>query len=136
VGADRRRLEADAPNRRSGALRVLGAALPPTPRAARAVVAVLFVALLAAFAAGIWGTIVRPAAYEVPGTVVARPASNLILVNHEPVAGLGMGAMELMAVFAEPALLDAAEPKPGDRVRLAVRLDGDRLVLLRLEKRD
>ncbi len=68
------------------------------------------------------------------GTIAARPASNLILVNHDPVAGLGMGAMELMAVFAEPALLDAAGPKPGDRVRLAVRPDGDRLVLLRIEK--
>jgi Cu/Ag efflux protein CusF len=92
------------------------------------------VVLLAAFAAGIWGTILRPAAHEVRGTLAARPAANLILVNHEPVAGLGMAAMELMAVFAEPALLDAAGVKPGDRVRLAVRLDGDRLVLLRVEK--
>src|SRR5260370_1218993 len=49
-------------------------------------------------------------------------------------AGVGMASMELMAVFAEPALLDTAGLKPGDRVRLAVRLDGDRLVLLRVEK--
>ena len=107
---------------------------PLNTRAARWGVAALFVALLAAFAAGIWGTVLRPAAYEVRGTIAARPASNLILVNHDPVAGLGRGAMELMAVFAEPALLDAAGPKPGDRVRLAVRPAGDRLVLLRIEK--
>jgi hypothetical protein len=104
------------------------------PRAARWLVAVLFVALLAAFAAGIWGTLLRPAAYEVRGTIASRPASNLLLVNHEAVEGLGMGAMELMAVFAEPALLDAADPRPGDRVRLAVRRENDRLLLLRIEK--
>ena len=90
--------------------------------------------LLAAFAAGIWGAILRPAAYEIRGTLVARPAAGLILVNHAPVEALGMGAMELMAVFAEPALLDAANPRPGDRVRLAVRPAGDRIVLLRIEK--
>ena len=45
-----------------------------------------------------------------------------------------MGAMELMAVFAEPGLLDAASPKPGDRVRLAVRQSDDRLILLRIER--
>lgn len=94
----------------------------------------MFVVLLAAFAAGIWGTILRPAAYEVRGTIVARPAANLILVNHEAVQGLGMSAMELMAVFAEPGLLDAAAPKPGDRVRLAVRRKDDEIVLIRIDK--
>ncbi len=68
------------------------------------------------------------------GTVTARPVLGLILVSHEAVQGLGMGAMDLMAVSAEPALLDAVDPKPGDRVRLAVRPDGDRIVLLRIEK--
>ena len=112
--------------------------LPPSGRlklrTSRWVVALLFVVLLAAFAAGIWGTILRPAAYEVRGTILARPAANLILVKHEAVQGLGMGAMELMAVFAEPGLLDAAVPKPGDRVRLAVRQSDDRLILLRIER--
>ncbi len=107
---------------------------PHLTRAPRWVVGVLFSVLLAAFAAGIWGTILRPAAYEVRGTLAARPASNLILVNHDPVEGLGMGSMELMAIFGEPALLDAADVKPGDRVRLAVRREADRLVLLRIEK--
>lgn len=45
-----------------------------------------------------------------------------------------MGRMEMMAVFAEPALLDAADPKPGDRVRLAVRRKDDEIVLIRIEK--
>jgi Cu/Ag efflux protein CusF len=70
----------------------------------------------------------------VRGTVVARPASNLLLVNHEPVAGLGMGAMQLMAIFSDPALLDAAALAPGDRVRVAVRQKGDDIVLLRVQK--
>lgn len=90
--------------------------------------------LLAAFAAGIWGTVIRPAAYEVRGTIVARPASDMLLVRHEPVAGLGMNAMELMAVSASPALLDPVDPKPGDHVKLAVRQRDAQLVLIRIEK--
>jgi hypothetical protein len=54
-------------------------------------------------------------------------------VRHEAVAALGMGRMELMAVTGDPALLDAAAPSPGDRVRLAVRPRGDDLVLLRID---
>lgn len=91
-------------------------------------------ALLAAFAAGIWGTVLRPAAYEVRGTIVGRPAPDLVLVSHDAVQGLGMGAMELMAITAEPALLDAVDPKPGDRVKLAVRPKDDQIVLLRIER--
>jgi Cu/Ag efflux protein CusF len=94
---------------------------------------VLFAALLAAFAAGIWGTLVRPPAYEVRGEIVARPASNMILVRHDAIAALGMGAMELMAVYADPALLDASGARPGDRVRLAVRPVDDQLALIRID---
>jgi hypothetical protein len=65
---------------------------------------------------------------------VARPAPDTILLRHEAVAPLGMGAMELMAITAAPALLDPVAPKPGDRVRLAVRRRGDQLVLLRIDK--
>jgi len=90
--------------------------------------------LLAAFAAGIWGTVIRPAAYEVRGTIVARPAPDMLLVRHEPVAALGMKAMELMAISASPALLDPVGPRPGDRVKLAVRPRDDQLVLIRIEK--
>jgi len=42
--------------------------------------------------------------------------------------------MELMAVSSEPAQLDAAAVRPGDRVRLAVRQRDDQLVLVRIEK--
>jgi hypothetical protein len=90
--------------------------------------------LLAAFAAGIWGTVIRPAAYEVRGTIVARPAPDLLLVRHEAVSALGMGAMELMAISASPSLLDPVGPKPGDRVKLAVRQRDDQLLLIRIEK--
>jgi bifunctional DNA-binding transcriptional regulator/antitoxin component of YhaV-PrlF toxin-antitoxin module len=40
-----------------------------------------------------------------------------------------------MAVSVTPAQVDPLGLKPGDRVRLAVRQDGDRLVLLRVERR-
>lgn len=105
-----------------------------TPRRARWIVALLFAGLLVLFAVGIWGTLLRPPAYEVRGAFVARPAPDLILVRHEPVLGLGMGAMELMAVFAEPLQLDAVVLTPGDQVRLSVRQLDDRLILLRIEK--
>lgn len=68
------------------------------------------------------------------GVVIARPATNLILVRHEAVAALGMAPMELMAIFGEPKLLDATAVGPGDRVRLAVRRRNDELTLLRIEK--
>lgn len=83
---------------------------------------------------GIWGTVIRPAAYEVRGTIVARPAPDMLLVRHDPVSALGMNAMELMAVSASPALLDPDGPKPGDRVKLAVRQRDDQLILIRIEK--
>jgi hypothetical protein len=94
----------------------------------------LFTVLLAVFAVALWFTIVQPSAYEVRGEVIARAASNLLLVRHEAVAALGMRAMETMAIFADPAMLDAAALVPGDRVRLAVRREGDDLRLLRVEK--
>jgi hypothetical protein len=103
-------------------------------RRARLVLALLFLALLGAFAAGIWGTIVRPAPFEVRGTVVARAAPDLLLVRHEELPALAMQAMELMAVTAEPAQLDAFDPRPGERVRLAVRPRGDALTLVRIER--
>ena len=68
------------------------------------------------------------------GAVVARPAVNLILVRHEALPALAMTPMELLAVFSDPALLDAARVNPGDRVRLAVRRKDDELTLLRIEK--
>jgi Cu/Ag efflux protein CusF len=94
----------------------------------------LFVVLLVAFAVGLWGTILRPAAYEVTGEVIGRPAANLILIRHDPVQALGMSAMALMAVFGEAQQIDAAALKPGDRVRLTVRSVDGQLTLLRITK--
>ena len=87
-----------------------------------------------AFAAALWATVIRPVAYEVRGEIVARPATNLILVRHDSAPALGMSSMELMAIFSDPTLLDAFNPTPGDRVRLAVRRKNDELTLLRIEK--
>ena len=76
----------------------------------------------------------RPPAYEVRGVVMARPSAGMILVRHAAVAGLGMNAMELMAVVGEPSVIDAAGVAPGDAVRLAVRRRDDDVVLIRIEK--
>jgi hypothetical protein len=67
-------------------------------------------ARFALLAAGIWGTVLRPAAYEVRGTMVARPAPDMIVIAHDAI------------------------PSPGDRLRLAARQEGDRLLVLRVEK--
>jgi len=98
------------------------------------VLAALFAVLLASLAVGLWGTILRPAAYEVRGELVARSSVDTILVRHDPIAALGMGAMELMEVVGDPTLLDASGARAGDRVRLAVRPVDDRLVLVRIER--
>ena len=88
-----------------------------------------------AFAAGLWGTILRPAAYEVQGEFVARAAPDLILIRHETIAVPGMSAMEQMAVSVTPTQVDPLDLRPGDRVRLAVRQEGDELRLVRIERR-
>lgn len=77
---------------------------------------------------------VRPPAYEVRGEVVRRAAPDLLLIRHQPIGALGMGAMELMAVHGAPETLDAAQLSPGDRVRLAVRPRGDDIVLIWAER--
>ena len=87
------------------------------------------------FAVGLWGTLLRPAAYEVQGEFVARAAPDLILVRHETIAPLGMSAMEQMAISVTPAQVDPLGLAPGNRVRLAVRQEGDRLVCFRIERR-
>jgi hypothetical protein len=45
-----------------------------------------------------------------------------------------MAAMELMAVEGEPAVFDATPLAAGDRVRLAVRAEGDRIRVVWIEK--
>ena len=83
---------------------------------------------------GLWGTVLKPAAYEVRGTLVARPAANLLLIQHQDITALRMRAMELMAVSADPAVVDRAGIVPGQRVRLAVRARNDELQLVWIEK--
>jgi hypothetical protein len=95
---------------------------------------VVFIALLVALAVGIWGTVLRPPAYEVRGVVVARPSPAMLLVRHEAVAALGMAAMDTMAVIGEPATIDAAGVRDGDAVRLAVRQVGAEVRLIRIER--
>lgn len=42
--------------------------------------------------------------------------------------------MELMAIFADPAVLDRAGVGPDDRVRMAVRGQGEQLTLVWIER--
>ena len=77
----------------------------------------------------------RPPAYEGQGEFVARAAPDLILVRHAAVSALGMSSMEQMAISVSPAQVDPLALKPGDRVRLGVRQEGEQLVLLRIERR-
>jgi hypothetical protein len=64
----------------------------------------------------------------------ARGGDRLMLVRHDVVPGL-MDEMQSMALFAEsPALLDAADVHRGDRVRLTVRQEKDRLVVIEIQK--
>lgn len=57
-----------------------------------------------------------------------------MLVRHDAVAGF-MDEMQSMALFAESsALLDGADLRRGDRVRLTVRQEKDRLVAVEIQK--
>lgn len=67
------------------------------------------------------------------GTLVARPAANLILVRHDEIPALGMQAMELMAIFGEPDAIEKSGVQPGQRVRLGVRSQDSELRLLWIE---
>jgi Cu/Ag efflux protein CusF len=99
---------------------------------------VFFVVLLAAFAAGIWGSYraVFPAKglYRVTGIFQSRAGDTLILVRHEAVPGL-MEEMSSMAFFVESKdLLDRADLRPGDRVRFTIRQVPDRLLVVEIQK--
>lgn len=72
--------------------------------------------------------------YRVTGVFEARSGDTLMLVKHDVVPGF-MDEMLSMAIFAEsPALLDAAGLVRGDRVRLTVRQEKDRLVAVEILK--
>jgi len=70
----------------------------------------------------------------VRGDFIARPRPDLILVRHEAISGLGMRAMEMMAISARPEQLDPLDLRPGDRLRLAVRPTGDDVTLVWVRK--
>ena len=68
------------------------------------------------------------------GIFEGRGPDALMLVKHDAVPGF-MDQMQSMALYAEtPALLDAADLRPGDRVRLTVRQERDRLVAVEIQK--
>ncbi|MFI5375289.1 MAG: hypothetical protein ACHQ8D_11740 [Candidatus Rokuibacteriota bacterium] len=72
--------------------------------------------------------------YRVTGVFEARSGDTLMLVKHDVVPGF-MDEMQSMAIFAEsPALLAAAAVVRGDRVRLTVRQEKDRLVAVEILK--
>jgi hypothetical protein len=97
------------------------------------------VILLAAFAAGIWGTYREafPAKglYRVTGVFETRAGETMILVRHDAVPGL-MPEMRSMVFVAESKdLLDKAALHAGDRVRLTVRQRApDDLIVLEIRK--
>ena len=72
--------------------------------------------------------------YRVTGVFEARSGETLMLVKHDVVPGF-MDEMLSMAIVAEsPALLDGAALMRGDRVRLTVRQEKDRLVAVEILK--
>jgi hypothetical protein len=70
----------------------------------------------------------------VTGVFEARSGDSLMLVKHDVLPGF-MDEMQLMAVFADsPERLTAAGLTRGDRVRLTVRQEKDRLVAVEILK--
>ena len=107
-------------------------------RTRRWVAPALFVLLLAAFAAGIWGmyraNFPGKGLYRASGVYEARYADVMVVVRHEKLPGL-MDEMQAMVLEAESRdLLDRAGLRPGDRVRLTIRPEGDRLLLVDIQK--
>lgn len=98
----------------------------------------LFIVLLLAFAAGIWGSYraVFPGRglYRVTGVLEARWSDTTILVRHDAVPGL-MDEMAAMAFVVESReLLDRAGVAPGDRIRFTVRQEPERLLVVEVQK--
>jgi len=98
----------------------------------------LFVLLLAGFAAGIWGSYrdVYPGKglFRLTGIFEGRGADTLILVSHDAAPGV-MDEMSKMAFYAETTeMLDGASLRRGDRVRLTVRQLPDRYLVVEIRK--
>ena len=108
------------------------------PRFRRWPAPLLFVLLLAGFAAGIWGSYreVYPGRglFRLTGTFEGRGSDTLILVTHEAAPGV-MDEMSRMAFFAQTKkMLDEAGLRRGDRVRLTVRQLPDRYLVVEIRK--
>jgi hypothetical protein len=107
-------------------------------RSRRWPVPLLFVLLLAGFAAGIWGSY-REAypgkgLFRVTGAFEGRGGDTLILVSHDAAPGV-MDEMSKMAFYAETKdMLDRAGLSRGDRVRLTVRQLADRYLVVEIKK--
>jgi hypothetical protein len=107
-------------------------------RSRRWPVPLLFVLLLAGFAAGIWGSY-REAypgkgLFRVTGVFDGRGADTLILVSHDAAPGV-MDEMTKMAFYAETRdMVDEAGLRLGDRVRLTVRQLPDRYLVVEIRK--
>lgn len=111
---------------------------PSARPSARWRVPALFVLLLIAFGAGIWGSYraVFPGKglYRVTGVFESRAGETMILLRHDAVPGL-MEEMSSMAFFVESReLLDRAALAPGDRVRFTIRQEPDRLLVVEIRK--
>ena len=101
-------------------------------------VPLVFVLLLAGFAAGIWGSYreVYPGKglFRVTGVFEGRGSDTLILVSHDAAPGV-MDEMSKMAFYADTKeLLDGAGLRRGDRVRLTVRQLPDRYLVVEIRK--
>ena len=107
-------------------------------RSRRWAVPLVFVLLLAGFAAGIWGSY-RDAypgrgLFRVTGVFEGRGSDTLILVSHDAAPGV-MDEMSKMAFYAETKeMLDGAGLRRGDRVRLTVRQLPDRYLVVEIRK--
>ena len=107
-------------------------------RSRRWAVPLLFVVLLAGFAAGIWGSYrdVYPGRglFRVTGVFEGRGSDTLILVSHDAAPGV-MDEMSEMAFYAETKeMLDGTGLRRGDRVRLTVRQLPDRYLVVEIRK--
>jgi hypothetical protein len=107
-------------------------------RSPRWAVPLLFVLLLAGFAAGIWGSYreVYPGQglFRVTGVFEARANDTLLLVSHDAAPGLMAEMNQMVFVADSKAMVDAAGLRPGDRVRLTVRQEPGRYLAVEIRK--
>ena len=104
----------------------------------RGKVGLVFGVLVVLFAVGLWGAYRAEhpgkGLYRVHGVFQARWGETMMLVGHDKVPGI-MDEMGNMAFFTESkALLDAADLKPGDRIRFTVRQLPDKLLVTEIQK--